>query len=129
MGLRNIRMFLKPISRSGGLGGSICGVGKKATFIACIEQPEVIAKILTHLAPRPAPAHSPPFAGYPLPSAQQRVAPPEGVRSAQGTRDHAVGARGRRGPPGPAPGRPPFPLAALLLQRYIVRGLTLGAFK
>ena len=57
----------------------------------------------THLGLWPAPAHSPPFAGYPLPSAQQRVAPREGVRSVQGTRDHPAGARGRRGLPDPPP--------------------------
>jgi hypothetical protein len=38
-----------------------------------IEQPEVIAKILTHLGHWPAPAHSPPIAGYPVPSAPQWV--------------------------------------------------------
>ena len=43
-------------------------------ILAFIEQPEVIAKILTHLGLWPAPAHSPPVAGYPLPSAPQRVA-------------------------------------------------------
>jgi hypothetical protein len=32
-------------------------------LIACIEQPEVIEKILTHLGLWPAPAHSPPVAG------------------------------------------------------------------
>ena len=37
-------------------------------------QPEVIAKILTHLGLWPAPAHSPPAAEYPLPSAPQWVA-------------------------------------------------------
>jgi hypothetical protein len=42
-------------------------------IIAFIEQPEVIAKILTHLGIWPAPAHSPP-AGYPLPKSLQRVA-------------------------------------------------------
>ena len=83
--------------------------GGAMRILAFIEQPEVIEKILTRLGLWPAPAHNPPVAGYPLPSAPQRVAPHEGVRSVQGPRDHAVGARGRRGPPGPAPGRPPFP--------------------
>ena len=44
-------------------------------LIAFIEQPEVIEKILTHLGLWPAPAHSPPVAGYPVPSAPQRVTP------------------------------------------------------
>jgi len=42
-------------------------------IIAFLEQPDVIAKILTHLGLWPAPAHSPP-AGYPLPDSLQRVA-------------------------------------------------------
>ena len=51
-------------------------------LIAFIEQREVIEQILTHLGLWPAPAHSPPVAGYPLPSARQRVAPrDQGVRS------------------------------------------------
>jgi len=62
--------------------------GGAMRILAFIEQPELIEKILTHLGLRPAPAHSPPFAGYPLPSAQQRVAPRnQGVRSAEGTRN------------------------------------------
>ena len=47
--------------------------GGAMRILAFIEQPEVIAKILTHLGLWPAPAHSPPVAGYPLPSAPQRV--------------------------------------------------------
>jgi len=79
--------------------------GGAMRILAFIEQPEVIAKILAHLGLWPAPAHSPPFARYPLPSARQRVEPrDQGVRSVQGPRDHAVGARGRRGLPGPPPG-------------------------
>ena len=50
---------------------SRCGGAMR--ILAFIEQPEVLAKILTHLGLRPAPAHSPPVAGYPLPSAPQRV--------------------------------------------------------
>jgi len=42
-------------------------------ILAFIEQPEVIEKILTHLALWPAPAHSSPVAGYALPSSLQRV--------------------------------------------------------
>jgi hypothetical protein len=42
-------------------------------FIAFIEQPAVIEKILTHLGLWPARGHSPP-AGYPLPDSLQQVA-------------------------------------------------------
>jgi hypothetical protein len=49
------------------------------------------------------PVHSPPLAGYMLPSAQQRVAPRRGVCSAQGTRDQIVSARGYRFSPGAYP--------------------------
>jgi len=53
-----------------------------------------------------------------LPSARQRVAPREGVCSAQGTRDQAAGARDRRGPPGPPGVRlspsPPSPVRRIL---------------
>ena len=81
-------------------------VSFKPTF-----QREVIEQILPHLGLWPAPVHSPPVAGYPLPSAPQRVASrDQGVR---GPRNHAVGARGHRGLPGPAPGRPSFPLTAI----------------
>ena len=81
-------------------------VSFKPTF-----QREVIEQILTHLGLWPAPVHSPPVAGYPLPSAPQRVASrDQGVR---GPRNHAVGARGHRGLPVPAPGRPSFPLTAI----------------
>ena len=65
------------------------------------------------------PAHSPPFTGYPLPSAQQRVAPREGVRSVQGTRDQAAGAQDRRGPPGPPPPAFVFPLTAFPVRRIL----------
>jgi hypothetical protein len=43
-------------------------------IIAFIEQPQIVAKILIHLALWPASAHSPPVAGSPLPSSLQRVA-------------------------------------------------------
>jgi len=83
-------------------------VSFKPTF-----QREVIEQILTHLGLWPAPAHSPPVAGYPVPSSLHRVARrDQGVRSAQGPRDHAVGARGRWGSPG-SPRRPSFPLTAV----------------
>jgi hypothetical protein len=52
---------------------------------------------------RASPDFHSPFAGYPLPSAPQWFAPPEGVRSVQGARNQAVGARGQRGPPGAHP--------------------------
>ena len=42
-------------------------------IIAFIKQPKVIEKILAHLGLWPAPAHSPPVAGYPLPSSRQWV--------------------------------------------------------
>ena len=42
-------------------------------IIAFIEQPAVIAKILRHLALWPAPAHSPPVPGCPVPFSLQRV--------------------------------------------------------
>ena len=42
-------------------------------IIAFIEQPAVIEKILTHLGMWAASAHSPPLAGYPLPSSRQWV--------------------------------------------------------
>ena len=58
--------------------------GGAMRILAFIEHPEVIEKILAHLGLWPAPAHSPPVAGYPMPSAPQRVAPREGVRSVQG---------------------------------------------
>ena len=50
---------------------SRCGGAMR--ILAFIVQPEVIEKILTHLGLWPAPAHSPPVAGYPLPSPLQRV--------------------------------------------------------
>jgi len=60
------------------------------TFIAFIEQPEVIEKILTHLGLWPAPAHSPP-AGVPV-----AISPATGLIAARSPR-HGPGAAGRRG--------------------------------
>jgi len=47
--------------------------GSAMRIIAFIETPDVIEKILAHLGLWPAPAHSPPVAGHPLPSTLQRV--------------------------------------------------------
>ena len=54
------------------LGQALGLGGGPMRIIACIEQPEVIEKILTHLALWPVQAHGPP-AGYPLPFSLHRV--------------------------------------------------------
>ena len=48
--------------------------GGSLRILAFIDQPQIVAKILIHLALWPASAHSPPVAGSPVPSSLQRVA-------------------------------------------------------
>jgi len=48
--------------------------GGSLRILAFIDQPQIVAKILIHLALWPASAHSPPVAGSPVPVSLQRVA-------------------------------------------------------